>query len=462
MSIQAVVEPLRVGDRTRWLILRGGLIACLGLLLRGLRVLCRWDEWSLHYAGYYEPVARSLSDGSWSSALSTWTGLHPPLYGLVHACLSGLHGAPLLWLLWSAAWSLVAVLAVAQSRHPLAWLAALLLATDPVQLHYAAEVNNYPMLTGMLGLAWWARSHERWTTLAWIGVLAAWLHVLGGVVVGLMLLLSPKGRTRLPWMTLGVLPLLPQAIDLLTDGANRAQPPLDLLASGADALGRFGPSFIILLPVLLLGGRSHRAMAGVWAGAALFWATMVGLGLAAPHQFPYAMALGVPAAVLISQGASRPGLLRPIVLICLIRGLWMGAQDLGALERIWTEQDASSAVHTVLEAAQPGDAIVLVRGLSEQDDDKRHTSAVLWRFAPWVPMPPVPVDGPRHLAGEPRHWRGITLYTFDQPRPVIAQLDHTRVYTVAYGPAIQGAVPKHPSQSEWRRFGEVWVRGPGI
>ena len=145
-----------------------------------------------------------------------------------------------------------------------------------------------------------------------------------------------------------------------------------------------------------------------------------------------------------------------------MRGLWVGVLDTSRLADIVTDEDASSAVAFVLDSAKPGDAIVLVRGLSEQDDDKRHTSAVLWRFPPWEEMrDPGALNGPRHHLGNPRQWRLRTIYTFDQPRPIIEGLGEERVFTIAYGAWDQGgAIPRHPSQGDWMYFGDIGVRGP--
>jgi len=441
---------------------RATLILCFALLLRGLRMLCRWDEWALHYAGYYQPMVRYLSGGRFEEAMNTWTGLHPPLYGIVHGAISWAYSAPGLWLLFSTLCSLVAVVAVLHSRHPQSWLAALLLATDPVQLHYAAEVSNYPMLAALIGLAWWARSHQRWVLLGLFGALGAWTHILGGVVIGLMALTSTFRWRTLLLMGAGVAPLVPGALEILTDAGHQRQPPLDFMASFSDAIRRFSPSFLFLLPLLLLGAYKQRSMGAVWGCTALFWIVMVALGIAAPHQFPYGIALSVPAVILIAGAHPHQLLTRGLVALCLLRGAWVGALDTTRLGVMWFHTDASSAVAHVLASTESGDAIVLVRGLSEQDDDKRHTSAILWRIPPWEEMrDPVVERTPRHLIGNPRRWRSRILYTFDQPRPIIEHLEAKRVFTIAYDAAThRDDIPRHPSQGDWQWFGEIGVRGP--
>ncbi len=441
-------------------------ILCLALSLRLLRGLCRWDEWALHYAAYYSPVRLAAQAGDWVEAATTWTGLHPPLYGMIHTLLNEWFGSPAAWLGFSVCVSLLAVLALLQTKGPLAWLAAVVLATDPVQLHYAAEVNNYPLLVCMIGVGWWARSHERWVLLGIIGIAAAWTHMLAAVTVGAIALFSARPWHSLTIMAAGTLPLGAGAMELFTDMGHRSQPPLDLGASTIDAIDRFTPSFLLLLPIGILGVRHQLGAAGTWLTALTCWIAMVALGLAAPHQFPYALALGVPAAALVAAGATgrHPNVIRGVVCICLLRGLWSAGSDVERLWGIYSDADASKAIDAVMAHARPDDAIVLVRGLEEQDDDKRHTSAVLWQFPPWQTMEdantPATSQAP-HLFGNPRQWQGRTLYTYDQPRPSMTKIEATRVFTVVYGAAAHsGQIPLHPRQTGRRMFGRIEVLWP--
>ena len=240
------------------------LILCMALALRLLRALCRWDEWALHYSAYYAPIRIALEDGDWSSVATTWTGLHPPLYGILHALMSAAFSAPAMWLAFSAGVSLLAVLAILRSKADGAWLAAVILATDPVQLHYAAEVNNYPLMVCAIGAAWWARSHQRWLLLGLVGGVAAWTHILAGVTVGAMVMTSARRWHSLAVMAAVAAPLTVGAVDILTDIGHRSQPPLDLMASARDALSRFSPSFLLLLPLLIRGIVAQPAAAITW------------------------------------------------------------------------------------------------------------------------------------------------------------------------------------------------------
>ena len=58
-------------------------------------------------------------------------------------------------------------------------------ATDPVQIHYAAEVNNYPLMVAVISLAWWGVERNRWPVVAAAGALGVWAHLLAGVAIAL-------------------------------------------------------------------------------------------------------------------------------------------------------------------------------------------------------------------------------------------------------------------------------------
>ena len=154
--------------------------AALGILLftvasRLVRVAGRWDEWALHYATYNEATRDALLSGNIVEALTSWVGLHPPGYPLLHSVVSLVWPAPIVWLLISAGASVVTVWAMLRS-HPQTVIPALVVATDPVQLHYAAEVNNYPLATMLLALAWMAHRRDHPVLLGVVAFLACWVH----------------------------------------------------------------------------------------------------------------------------------------------------------------------------------------------------------------------------------------------------------------------------------------------
>jgi len=447
------------GSATRPLLLVGGL----AVLLRTMRVFCRWDEWALHYAAYNQDVLNALQDGQILDFMTTWVGLHPPLYPMLHATLSAVWPAPILWLSVSALFSCLAVFLLLRTPSgSVGWLAALCLATDPVQVHYAAEVNNYPLMVGLIALAWWGRERDDWRVVAVAGVLGAWTHILAGVAIGLAALSSGHRRRILMIMVLGSLPLVPEVLAMVSEASTRRQPDLLVWQSVGDALSRFGPSFLILLPLLLRGCLRHTHVALAWGGTLACWWFMVTAHIAAPHQFPYALALGVPAALCIAAGCDRPWMVRAVTVVCLVRGLWLGMDDAGRLQDIHADLGESRAIDAAISATQPGDAIVLIRGLNAPDDDKRHVSPSLWRFRPWSSMPAASRIGQMFLIGQPRRWRDRVLYTFDEPHPAVGRIPEARVYTVLYDAAAMNPerVPSHPRQGDWHHVGADLWRGP--
>jgi hypothetical protein len=437
-------------------------ITSIGVLLRLPRVFNRWDEWALHYAGYLNQAVDALQAGDIGTLLSSWTGLHPPLYSMVHAMLNQIWPAPILWLSFAALCSALAVFLVGYQRAPAAWIGALCLATDPIQVHYAAEINNYPLMVAWIALAWWGADRGDWRVIALAGVGGAWTHVMAGVVIGLLGLTRPHRLKILTTMLIVCAPLVFSGFILAAEAGNRSQPPLHVQASVVDALSRFGPFFLVLLPVLIRGCRRRVDIAVVWGGTLLFWAGTVAMGIAAPHQFPYALALGVPAVMAIVAGCDRTALVRLVVVVCLCRAVWIVHSESNAAHAIWKDQSQTRGIDRAIALSAPGDAIVLIRGLNGPDDDKRHTSPVLWRISPWEAMPTIQVESPTHRRGQPRSWRGRAIYTFDEPSSAVGTIAEDRVFTVLYDSAAMNPerVPSHPRQGNWQTIGPDLLRMP--
>ena len=62
-------------------------VLILAALLRLLRMHVRWDEITLAYSAYAEPVTQALIDGHPTALLGSWIGLHPPLWGVIHGLM---------------------------------------------------------------------------------------------------------------------------------------------------------------------------------------------------------------------------------------------------------------------------------------------------------------------------------------------------------------------------------------
>ena len=391
-------------------------------LLRGLRVLVRWDEVAWQYAAYTGPMVEKLRSGDWSAVLD-FTGLHPPLWYLLQSLSEIFCPVPLLWLVFSAACSLGVV--VMYGRRP---VIAALLATSPIQLSYAAEVNSYPLTALVIAGLWALRERPR--AFCVLVALAPWTHGLAGFVA-LALAGLERNKAALGVLALSTLPLLPGVWELALDAGTYTQPPLDLELSARDYLSRFGPIAALLVPLACIGGwRQRRVAAGLGLTVA-FVLVLVLLGIAAPHQFPYHLAFGVPFAMLVA-GSGWP---RIAVAIAVLQGLWFGGYDLRRMELI--AFDDERAVDAALSRAQDGDGVYLLTSHLRNDDDKGSSSPVLWRLPPWRRMPAarpyeLAYDDYRH--GQPRRVDGLTVYVNDEVREELDQAvaAHGTLWLVVY------------------------------
>ncbi len=439
-------------------------VLLLAALLRLGRAALRWEEVALAYAAYQEPVVAAL--GEPARLVGSFVGLHPPLYGVCFALMEHLAPLPVVFLLFSAACSWLAVLfALLAGRllgGPLAGLlAAALAATAPVALHYAAELNNYPLLQAELGaLLWlWAR-HRRglggWAPLALVGVAAGWTHLLGGAFAGLVALAilwrhPAHGLRILALMAVGCSPVLAGAWRLMQDSHTFGQPELHLDLSLRDWRERFGWICLAAGFLALPGLRRAPAMAVVWVGLAATIAAMVYLGVAAPHQFPY-MSLLMPAGVLlVALGSSRPRWLAlgAIGLALLQAGLALRSQQAG-LRRIVEDQGRLRAVDEALAAAEPGDALWLISPALEPDDDKRAISPVLWRLRPWRSQPiarPFLFQYTDYRFGQPRRYGQLTVYSFTDFWP--ARMDAILAHHTQLGNQVFVALYDHGPAADY-------------
>lgn len=395
--------------------------------MRALRAPQRWEEVSWLYAAYSGPIVSALAEGRLGDALTTFTGLHPPLWFLLHALSERLLPVPLLWLGGSALASALAVLAL--RRWPVAAAAA---ATSAVQLPYAAEVNNYPLLALWVAALWALRERAAAGASAWalpvVGALAGWTHGLGGVVAGLVALSLLGRRPRLALLTLltlalAAVPLAPGLWELLADPGSRAQPPLKPALMLQDAWIRFGPWPLLWLPLGLIGARRAPALLFGWLTTAGVVLGLQAAHVAAPHQLPYALALTAPWALLVHHGATTPRARRLALGLALLQGLGQLPAELSRLAALL--DDAPRGLDHALAAAAPEDRVLLLRPAPVNDDDKRRISPTLWRLPPWRPMPRVALPGAPlddFRLGQPRRVNGRVIFVLDEPRGTIEAL----------------------------------------
>lgn len=409
-----------------------GLLGGLLLLAAGLRVgraLLRWDEVALAYAAYQAPLVDALDDPARLPGL--FVGLHPPLYGVIFAAWERLLPIPLLLLGFSATCSFLAVVLVGRAARHLGGTRAEIVAvglagTAPVGLHYAAEVNNYPLtvlFVAALLLAWarYRSGRGGWIEVAATGVLAAWSHVIGGAAAGFVALAvlarHPGDGVRVFLaLALGSCPVLAGAGILTGDPHTFGQPDLLLGASLRDWRDRFG---VLAVPAGLLavfGVPRAPAVALGWAGLAVLVGGMVALGVAAPHQFPYWSLLGPAAALLAGLGSLRHRVIATGAAVLVLAQAAVAVREEATLgRRIRTDLGRERAVDVALAAMAPGDLLWLLSPALEPDDDKRAVSPVLWRIHPWHPQPMArdfPFDYTDYQYGQPRRFGAFTVHTF--------------------------------------------------
>ncbi|MGB0639316.1 MAG: hypothetical protein ACPGTU_08290 [Myxococcota bacterium] len=383
--------------------------------LRVLRMAVRWDELTLAYAAYAEPLTRSLVEFHPTALIGHWVGLHPPLHGVLHAVTEVFAPIPILWMGMSVLMSLLTVYIV--GRHA-GWIAALVIATAPVVLLDAAEVNNYPMASLALACVLaTARGHWIWFVVS--VVFAGWSHLLAGVgAIGVVLWRiwtgSPAERGPIfAWVIIGMLPIVGGVLRLMGLGSTWSQPDVDLLIWLSMIADTIGVEGLVLGPLVVWGLKDSVRAGWLVMGAALLFA--VAMGAAAAHQRPYLGLFAPFAALAIAQAVRRKAwILYLVVPLCLCRGIRFGAQDMARVGEIQSDLQTERGIDFALANAQVGDTVWLVSPALEADDDKTAMSPVLWRLRPWLSMPigrPVDFEYKDYRYGQPREWNGLMIHS---------------------------------------------------
>jgi hypothetical protein len=390
-------------------------VLIVGLLLRVLRLHVRWDEITLAYAAYAEPLTRALSEGHPSALLGSWIGLHPPLWGVIHAGIELVAPVPWVWMGFSVMCSLAAVYLVGRVGG---WVPALVLATAPVHLLDAAEVNNYPLASlAMAALIVSARGS--WPQLALAAIFAGWSHLLAGVAgVGLVLwrCASLRKSDRLALVStvgLGLLPVVGGAMRLMGQGSTWAQPEVPTLGWLSLIAQTVGPEGWLLVPAVIWGLKGATRVA--WVCLVVTLLVAVGFDAAAAHQRPYLGLVAPVAAVAIGVAVQRrPWMMAVVAVLCTVRGARFAADDVARFRTIIADLATVRGVDVALEGAAPGDTVWLVSPALQTDDDKTASSSVLWRLRPWQAMP---IAGNRafeykdYRYGQPRQVAGVNIHT---------------------------------------------------
>jgi hypothetical protein len=325
-------------------------------------------------------------------------------------------------------------------------VAGLALATAPVQLAYAAEVNNYPLAVGAIGLLLVA-ARARWGWLVAAAALACQAHLMGAAAAGgvvLWRLLRPQAPGERWRVALGGLlvaaPVVAGALRLVGQDTTFIQPeahPGAWLEAAATALGPVG----LGLGLVGLLGLRGPALAAFLPAALLLGASLASAA-AAPHQLPYLALLGVPVAAGVGEAVRRVGRAGPalagLVVVAALGAGGVQARDAGVgLRTLAAAQDVPRGVDRALAGAQPGDVVWLVAPALQADDDKTDTSAVLWRVPPWTWMPRarrVPFEYRDWRYGQPRTAGGVDLHTSTELHA--GAFDHVALAALDAGAAV--------------------------
>ncbi len=409
------------------------LVLVCAAVLRVLRLHVRWDEIALAYAAYAEPLVVAVKDGHPSALLGSWVGLHPPAWGVLQAVLEAIAPIPWIFMGMSVLFSWLAVVVVGRSGG---LAAALVLATAPVHLLDAAEVNNYPMAAFAVA-ALMVTARGPWLALAIAAVIAAWSHLLAGlaavvIVAWRLLTLRPAEARLLALVTgLGLLPIAGGAFRLMGQGSTWSQPEVNWQAWGDLVVATVGPEGLILAPLVLYGLRGHLRWA--WMAMAIGLVALVALGAAAPHQRPYYGLIAPIAALAVGQSVTRhPRLLWLVVLLTVLRGVRFATEDIDRIRAIGIDLERTRAVDVALSRAAVGDTVWLVSPALQTDDDKTASSSVLWRFRPWKSAPiarPVSFEYKDYRYGQPREIGGLHVHSSTELEA--ATFDHVAAEALA-------------------------------
>ena len=453
------------------------LVLIAAAVLRLLRLHVRWDEITLAYAAYAEPLTVAVSGGHPTALLGSWIGLHPPAWGVIQAVLEWAAPIPWAWMLVSVAASFMAVWIVGRAGGI---AAALVLATAPVHLLDSAEVNNYPLASLAVTLVM-VTARGPWLGLALAAVFAAWCHLLAGVCA-LMVVLWRLGSLRgsdarklMASVVLGMLPIAGGAVRLMGQGSTWAQPDVQWLAWFGLLVDTVGFEGLLLIPLVLYGLRGQVAVG--WCSMTVGLVALVMLGAAAAHQRPYLGLIAPMAALAVGQAVvKRPVLLWVVLAVTSVRGVRFAVDDAERVVAIMDDLKRERAIDVALAKAEPGDTVWLVSPALQTDDDKTAYSSVLWRLRPWAAMPiarPVEFEYKDYRYGQPRTVSGITMHSSTELES--AAFDHVASAALAgertlwivlydYSPAngMVGRIERvlQPYTSTWTAVGDD--RGLGV
>jgi hypothetical protein len=422
-------------------------VVAVALVVRLVQAVLRWDEVALAYAAYTEPAVHALATGQPGLLPAAWVGLHPPLHAAWMAAVELIWPAPWVWLGSSVLCSTVAVGLVGWRFGP---VGAAVLASAPLQVAYAAELNNYPLAVAGIAALVVLQDARRWLFLAAVG-LACYAHVLGAAAAGGAVLwrlwVRPEERVATAaWSVVLAAPVVAGALRLTGGDGTFVQPAVDWSTWGRLVASGIGPVGLVLgvgagLGLVAVRGRAASALLSVGLPVVVGYLVALRLGAAAPHQLPYLVLAGPVVAAAAGRavaGRSR-WLAGLVVALCALRLVGVEAAAVPRLQAIHADLGRERAVDLAVSRSAPGDVLWLVAPALQADDDKTDTSPVLWRLGIGEPMPMERWESFDYLDwrfGQPRQWRGRVVHTSTELAEPALDLVVDRV---------------------WQRGGTVWV-----
>jgi hypothetical protein len=390
-------------------------IVAVAAAVQGSRVPMRWGPVAVAYGAYVAEWQRAVAtEGSW---LTTWIGLHPPVFAWVFSAALKLGVPPSGWLLGAGAASVSAVatctaavfVGVGARGRPAALVVGALIALSPHRVAYGLEINNYPLLVGalgaqMLGFSWWARGRGR-VPLIVLSALLPWVHLLGVAALGGQLLaVASVDRRRLRELgpvCVGVgvvlLPLIPGLLGALGEPVNEGTGPTGAIGAMLQQLpGRYGLAAAGWTTAALaaFGAQnawraSDRLVPVSWAACALTGAVAVVLAQSSAQasevQFQYWLVPLLPTLALAGYAVCGHERSQRVVLaLAFVLVANGGALALDAADARWVRSRAAIShplTASTLADWGPGDALLLIGVPWYGDDDKDAVDAT-WALVP--------------------------------------------------------------------------------
>ncbi len=458
------------------------------------RLPFRWNQISLAYAAYFHEARWAFREDGLTGLLTTWVGIHPPLYSTLFVGLMALDPPALAWHLLSGFFSVLAVVLLARAATgprsgSTGLIAAWLFAVSPHRTAYGIEPNNYPLLVLLTVLQW--RAWSRWSTegtrragILWGLVTAAalWTHVLAVLLPVSQLLTSfvcrgDRTRTALAALLPAVLclPLIAPALQLA--GGPPINDPPGLAAALANLTlllpTRYGSGIAAWIVVILtvFGALSDRRELRPFVVhlvlGSLGILVLMAIGVASATQLPYWLAVLPSVILLAAEGASRLARLGTAAVtgVVLLNSASLGWDAVRGVHGFLDAPISHAVVRAGLRHWTPGTPLVTLHFAEFQDDDKDGIDPAWAHFPILRRLHFVDSPLPLVVAADP-YWGQPVLADGDRWWFTFTELDESRWDSLfaAYGalgqPVLVIAWNGDHAPDEFARLGR-WIEAHG-